>query len=46
MTPRLVWENRRSQVEADSYSYVLFDDTVLDKRYSFSIDLVRRQVVM
>ena len=43
ITPRLVWENTKSQVEADSYGYVLFDDTVLDKRHSFSIDLVRRQ---
>lgn len=43
ITPRLVWENTKSQVEADPYGYVLFDDTVLDKRHSFSIDLVRRQ---
>ena len=43
ITPRLVWENTQSQVEADAYGYVLFDDTVLDKRHSFSIDLVRRQ---
>ncbi|MEL6601753.1 MAG: transposase [Cyanobacteria bacterium J06614_10] len=43
ITPRLVWENVQSQVDADAYGYVLFDDTVLDKRHSFEIDLVRRQ---
>lgn len=43
ITPRLVWENVESQVDADAYGYVLFDDTVLDKRHSFAIDLVRRQ---
>ena len=42
-TPRLIWENVESQVDADAYGYVLFDDTVLDKRHSFAIELVRRQ---
>lgn len=43
ITPRLVWENVKAQVDADAYGYVLFDDTVLDKRHSFAIELVRRQ---
>ncbi|EDX83541.1 Transposase, IS4 family protein [Synechococcus sp. PCC 7335] len=43
ITPRLVWENVASAVDADAYGYILFDDTVLDKRHSFAIDLVRRQ---
>ena len=43
ITPRLIWENVHSQIEADRYGYVLFDDTVLDKRHSFAIELVRRQ---
>ncbi|MBE9182984.1 transposase [Oculatella sp. LEGE 06141] len=43
ITPGLVWENVRSQVDADEYGYLLFDDTVLDKRHAFDIDLVRRQ---
>ena len=43
ITPRLVWENVHHQVVADHYGYVLFDDTVLDKRYSHAIELVRRQ---
>ena len=43
ITPRLVWENVASDVDADAYGYLLFDDTVLDKRHSFAIDLVRRQ---
>jgi hypothetical protein len=41
--PRLVWENVRDQVVQTPDGYLVFDDTVVDKRYSFSIDLVRRQ---
>ncbi len=43
ITPRLVRENVGSQVIQTPMGYVLFDDTVLDKRHSFAIDLVRRQ---
>jgi hypothetical protein len=43
ITPRLVWENVRGQVAPTPCGYVLFDDTVLDKNFSFAIDLVRRQ---
>ena len=42
-TPRLVWENVQSQVIETAQGYVVFDDTVLDKNYSRSIELVRRQ---
>jgi Transposase DDE domain len=41
--PRLVWENVREQLIATPTGYLVFDDTVLDKRYSRAIDLVRRQ---
>jgi Transposase DDE domain len=43
ITPRLVWENVRGQVVRTPCGYVLFDDTVLDKNYSFAIELVRHQ---
>jgi hypothetical protein len=43
ITPRLVWENVCGQVVLTPHGYVLFDDTVLDKHYSFSIALVRSQ---
>jgi hypothetical protein len=43
ITPRLVWDNVRAQVVAVERGYVIFDDTVLDKNYSHSIELVRRQ---
>ncbi len=43
ITPRLIWDNVRSQVVAVERGYVIFDDTVLDKNYSHSIELVRRQ---
>jgi hypothetical protein len=42
-TPRLVWENVRSQVVSTEQGYVVFDDTVLDKNFSHAIELVRRQ---
>ena len=43
ITPRLIWENVRDQVVVTPRGYVLFDDTVLDKNYSFAIELVRSQ---
>jgi hypothetical protein len=43
ITPRLIWENVRGQVVPTPRGYVLFDDTVLDKNYSFAIALVRAQ---
>jgi hypothetical protein len=43
ITPRLVWENVRDQVVVTPRGSVLFDDTVLDKNYSFAIELVRSQ---
>ena len=43
LTPRLVWENTAPQILQTSEGYIVFDDTVLDKNYSFAIELVRRQ---
>jgi hypothetical protein len=43
ITPRLIWENVRSQVVTTAQGDVVFDDTVLDKNASFAIELVRRQ---
>jgi hypothetical protein len=43
ITPRLVWDNVEGQVIRTPYGYIVFDDTVLDKNYSFAIELVRRQ---
>lgn len=41
--PRLVWENVKGQVVQTPDGYVIFDDTVADKNFSFKIELVRRQ---
>jgi hypothetical protein len=41
--PRLVWENVKGHVEQTPEGYVVFDDTVADKDFSFKIELVRRQ---
>jgi len=43
LTPRLIWENVRSQIQASAHGYVVFDDTVLDKNFSHKIELARRQ---
>ena len=43
LTPRLIWDNVRAQVVPTAKAYLVFDDTVLDKNYSFAIELVRRQ---
>lgn len=42
-SPRLIWEQVSQVIEAHPKGYVLFDDTVVDKRYSTQIELVRRQ---
>lgn len=43
LEPRLLWEQVRAHLVVSPDAYLLFDDTVLDKNYSFKIDLVRRQ---
>jgi hypothetical protein len=43
LTARLLWENVKPLLAPDVMGYLLFDDTVLDKRFSHSIELVRRQ---
>ena len=43
LTPREVWDNVREQVVQTPSSYLVFDDTVLDKRHAHQIELLRRQ---
>lgn len=43
LTPRLLWDNVKPLLQACENAYVLFDDTVLDKRYATAIELTRRQ---
>jgi hypothetical protein len=43
VTPRLIWENVKSQLVTSNSGYLIFDDTVLDKNFSFKIELVKRQ---
>ena len=43
ITPRLVWDNVQSDMVFSLQGYVVFDDTVVDKRHSDQIELVRRQ---
>ncbi|MBW4450252.1 MAG: transposase [Spirirestis rafaelensis WJT71-NPBG6] len=43
LTPRLLWENAKPLIKVSQNGYVIFDDTVIDKRYSEEIELARRQ---
>jgi hypothetical protein len=43
LTPRLLWENVKLLIQVSKKAYIIFDDTVLDKRYSEDIELTRRQ---
>jgi hypothetical protein len=43
ITPHLVWENVKGQVEQSPRGYMVFDDTIVDKNFSFKMELVRRQ---
>ena len=43
LTPRLLWEKVKTQVIYSPAGGILFDDTVLDKDYSFAIEGVKRR---
>lgn len=43
LTPRLLWDNVQDVISFHEKAYLIFDDTVLDKRYSQDIELTRRQ---
>ncbi|WP_162056533.1 IS701 family transposase [Pontibacter pamirensis] len=43
LTPRLLWEKVSPHLTQSSRAFVIFDDTVLDKRHSQAIGMVRRQ---
>jgi hypothetical protein len=43
ISPDIVGKNAKETLQIDEQAAVIFDDTVLDKRYSTKIELVRRQ---
>ncbi len=43
LTPRLLWEKVKETIIYSPQGAIIFDDTVLDKSYSFAIEGVRRQ---
>jgi hypothetical protein len=43
LRPRYVWENVKSHLEQTPDGYLLFDDTVLEKRYAKEIAIAQRQ---
>jgi len=42
-TPRLLWEKIKAVIVWSKNGYILFDDTVIDKDFSFKIEGVRKQ---
>jgi hypothetical protein len=43
LTPSLLWDNVKELIEREDNAYLIFDDTVIDKRYSEEIELTRWQ---
>ena len=43
LTSRSLWDKVKEVVEPDGNGYIIFDDSVLDKRYSEEVEMVRRQ---
>ena len=43
LRPRYVWENVKSHLEQTPDGYLLFDDTVLEKRHAKEIAIAQRQ---
>ncbi len=43
LTPRLLWDNVKDIIEVSDSAYLVFDDTVLDKRYATEIETSKGQ---
>ena len=43
ITSRMLWEQVKLVIQTDGGGYLLFDDTVIDKRFAPKIELTRRQ---
>jgi SRSO17 transposase len=43
LRPNLLWETVKNSIESDDEGAIIFDDTVLNKKHSSQIELVRRQ---
>ena len=43
ISSRLIWEHVKGDVVQSPFGCIIFDDSILDKNHSHSIELVRRQ---
>ncbi len=43
LTPRMLWEHAKNDIVMDPDGYLIFHDTVIDKRYAKKIALAQRQ---
>ena len=44
LTPKLLWENVAPQIAAHVDGYLIFDDTVLDKRALLNYGMIRAKI--
>jgi hypothetical protein len=45
LTPRLLWDNLKKILEKNDNAYLVFDDTVLDKRYATEIEISQQKPI-
>lgn len=43
LTPRILWDNVKDLIEINDHAYLVFDDTVIDKRHAIEIEPSKRQ---
>ncbi|MHC5674656.1 IS701 family transposase [Nostoc sp.] len=43
LAPRILWDNVKDLIEINNNAYLVFDDTVIDKRYAIEIEPSKRQ---
>lgn len=43
ITPETIWINVVNEIQISSFGFIIFDDTVINKKYSKKIELVKRQ---
>jgi ABC-type lipopolysaccharide export system ATPase subunit len=43
LTPRLLWDNVKDIIQVSEKAYLVFDETVIDKRYAIEIETTKRQ---
>ncbi len=45
LTPRILWDNVKDLIEINNNACLVFDDTVIDKRYAVEIEPIQKAEV-